>query len=295
MRGLRLRAAALLLGSALVCRPAGGAPARIIAIDDAGDTVRLAAPARRVVSLNPTTTELLFAIGAGASLAGRTDACDFPAEAARVPSVGGGIPPNVEAVAARRPDLVLIYHGGANGEPAARLRALGIPVARLRTDRLDDVPRLARLLGDLTGSRRAADSVARVYSEDLERERAASRAAGTPPLPVLVLAWDQPLVVLGTGSFVSEAIELAGARNVFADIAAPSAPVALESVVRRQPGAIVTMAASGETIARRPEWRSVAAVRAGRIFRLEESVYNHPGPRMPAAIRALRERLTAVQ
>ncbi len=294
MRGLSLRAAALLLGSALVCRPAGGAPARIIAIDDAGDTVRLAAPARRVVSLNPTTTELLFAIGAGASVAGRTDACDFPAEAARVPSVGGGIPPNVEAVAARGPDLVLLYHGGANAEPAARLRGLGIPVARLRTDRLDDVPRLARLLGDFTGSRQTADSVAQVYSEGLGRERAVSRAAGTPPLPVLILAWEQPLVALGAGSFVSEAIELAGARNIFADIAAPSAPLALESVLDRQPAAIVTMAASGETIARRPEWRSVTAVREGRILRLEESAYNHPGPRMPAAIRALRERLSAL-
>jgi iron complex transport system substrate-binding protein len=224
-------------------------------------------------------------------VAGRTDACDFPAAAAAVPSVGGGIPPNVEAVAGRRPDLILIYHGGANAEPAARLRGLGFPVARLRTDRLDDIPRLARLLGELTGRRRAADSVAGEYAEALRRERAAARAAEAGAVPVLILAWEQPLIALGAGSFVSEAVELAGARNIFADVPAPSAPVTLEAVVDRRPRVILMMAASGETIARRPEWRTVAAVREGRLIRLDQSAYNHPGPRMPAAIRALRRRL----
>ncbi len=294
MRGRSLRAAALLLGSALVCRPAGGAPAPIVAIDDAGDTVRLAAPARRIVSLDPTTTELLFAIGAGATVAGRTDACDFPSEAMAVPSVGGGIPPNVEAVVARRPDVVLLYHGGANAAPAGRLRSLGIPVARLRTDRLGNVPRLTRLLGELTGARLAADSVARAYAADLDRERAAARASGIR-LPVLLLAWEQPLIILGAGSFVSEAVELAGARNVFADIAAPSAPVTLEAVADRRPRAILTLGGSGETVSHRPEWRTLAAVREDRLIRLDHSAYNHPGPRMPAAIRALRARLAAVQ
>ncbi len=299
LRGSSLRAAPLVLGGALVCRSADGspvrdAPQRIVALDDAGDTVHLAGPARRVVSLDPTTTELLFAIGAGAALAGRTDACDFPAAAAAVPSVGGGIPPNVEAVAASGPDLVLLYHGGANAGPAARLRGLGIPVARLRTDRLGDVPRLARLLGDFTGSRQGADSVARAYLAELNRERAAARAGSTAPVPVLILAWEQPLIALGAGSFVSEAAELAGARNIFADVSAAAAPVALEAVVNRNPRAVLTMGASGEAITHRPEWRAVATVRQGRVFRLDQSAYNHAGPRMPAAIRALRRRLAAI-
>ncbi|MBA3260086.1 MAG: ABC transporter substrate-binding protein, partial [Gemmatimonadales bacterium] len=129
--------------------------------------------------------------------------------------------------------LVLLYHGGANAGPAARLRGLGIPVARLRTDRLGNVPRLARLLGDLTGSRQGADSIARAFLEGLDRERAASRAAATIPLPVLILAWDQPPIALGAGSFVSEAVELAGARNIFADVSSAAAPVTLEAVVDR--------------------------------------------------------------
>ena len=193
------------------------------------------APARRVVSLDPTTTELLFAIGAGHTVVGRTDACDFPTEAKRVPSLGGGIPPNVEAVAGARPDLVLLYHGGTNAEPAARLRALGIPLARLRTDRLDDVPRLTRLLGELTGAGRGADSVAAdVFARSRPRARRVGGARRIAPVPVLILAWDQPLIALGAGSYVSEAVELAGARNIFDDIASPSAQVTLEAVVDRR-------------------------------------------------------------
>jgi ABC-type Fe3+-hydroxamate transport system substrate-binding protein len=199
----------------------------------------------------------------------------------------------VVGVAGRRPDLVLIYHGGTNAAAAARLRDLGIPVARLRTDRLDDIPRLTRMLGDLTGRRRAADSVALAYSRALQRERALARAGDSAGIPVMILAWDHPLMVLGGGSFVSEAVELAGGRNVFADVAAPSAPVALETVVERRPHAVLLMDAAGEALDRRPEWRTVAAVRGGHLIRLDQSAYNHAGPRMPAAIRALRARLSA--
>jgi ABC-type Fe3+-hydroxamate transport system substrate-binding protein len=284
---------ALFLGIALVCLQADGTPVRIVAVDDAGDTLRLNGPARRVVSLDPTTTELLFAIGAGSTLVGRTDACDFPTEAKRVPSLGGGIPPNIEAVAGARPDLVLLYHAGLNAQPAARLRDLGIPLARLRTDRLDDVPRLTRMLGELTGAGRAADSVAETYARDLARQRATSLGARTAPLPVVIVAWDQPLIVLGAGSYVSQAVELAGARNVFGDIPSPSAQVTLEAVVDRAPRAIIAMSASGAAFSR-PEWRALSAAREQHVVRLEESAYNHPGPRMPAAIHALRARLAEI-
>jgi iron complex transport system substrate-binding protein len=275
---------ALLLGMALACLPAGGTRVRIVAVDDAGDTLRLDAPARRVASLDPTTTELLFAIGAGSALVGRTEACDFPAEARAVPSLGGGIPPTVEAVVAARPDLVLLYHAAVNAQPAARLRTLGIPLARLRTDGLDAVPRLTRILGELTGASRGADSVAEVYARNIQRERDASRGTRATPLPVVIVAWTQPLIVLGAGSYVSEAVELAGARNIFDDISMPSAQVTLEAVVDRAPRAVIAMDASGVS-SLRPEWP---------VIRLQESAYNHPGPRMPAAIHALRARLAAI-
>src|SRR3989442_8532623 len=98
----------------------------IAVTDDAGRRVTLAAPARRIVSLLPSFTELLFAIGAGDRLVGRTAWCDYPPEALAVPRVGDGMPPNVEAVAARRPDLVVLYHSGQNVPAAEQFGRLGI-------------------------------------------------------------------------------------------------------------------------------------------------------------------------
>ena len=103
-------------------------------MDDAGDTVAVAAPAGHIVSLIPATTELLFAIGAGTSVVGRTEWCDYPPAAAAVPNLGDGIAPNVEAVLAIHPDLVLLYNSAQNATAAARLRGLGIPTLRLNTD-----------------------------------------------------------------------------------------------------------------------------------------------------------------
>ncbi len=166
----RLRLVALVAAGLVACHQAGDRLGRAAAVlvDDAGDTLRIARPARRIVSLNPTTTELLFALGAGDRLVGRTDACDYPAAAAGVPSVGAWLPPNVEAVAARSPDLVLLYGSRTNAAAASRLRSLGIAVLALRTDHLADVPRAARLLGRVVDAVPAADSLARSFVAALD-------------------------------------------------------------------------------------------------------------------------------
>jgi ABC-type Fe3+-hydroxamate transport system substrate-binding protein len=261
----------------------------LLVVDDAGDTTRLDAPVRRIVSLNPAITELIFSLGAGHRLVGRTDECTYPEAAGQVPSVGGWLPPNVEAVAARAPDLVLLYEGPTNAIAAARLRALGIAVLALRTDHLADVSRLARLLGPTFGGAGAADSLASSYDAALDSLRLGVLPDSGPS--VALLAWDQPLIVLGAGSFVSEAIELAGARNVFADLAPPSVPVSLETLVSRRPSILVTVGMMSTRFSERPEWQAVRAVRDRRLLRLTESALKWPSPRAPMAIAALRPRL----
>jgi iron complex transport system substrate-binding protein len=241
------------------------------------------------VSLNPVITELVFALGAGDRLVGRTESCDYPPAAARVPSVGGWLPPNVEAVAARAPDLVLLYQGPTTAAAATRLRSLGIPVLALRTDRLADVPRVARVLGTVLGAPRAADSLASSYDAALEtlRHAAVSRAGPT----VAMVSWDQPLIVLGTGSFVSEMVELAGGRNVFDDVPSASAPVSLEALASRAPDIVATVGSMSADFADRPEWRAVPAIRAHRLLALTNPALSHPTPRAPAAIADLRRQL----
>lgn len=270
------------------CRPDAAPATETRVVDDAGDTVAVAPSARRVVSLIPATTELLFAIGAGPVVVGRTAWCDYPAAAAKVPNLGDGIAPNVEAVLASHPDLVILYNSAQNAAIAARLRGLGIAALRLNTDSLGDVVRVGRLLGRLTGHARAADSMAAVF------DTALASATVAPPArrpKVLLLVWEQPPMTIGRGSFLSELVERAGGRNLFADVTSSAGTVSIEAVASRDPDLILTTAAGPVAFAARPEWRPVRAVRQKRFLPVSGSEFNRPSPRAPAAIRELARRL----
>lgn len=270
--------------------PASGG---IRVIDDAGQSVVLPDPATRIVSLIPATTELLFDIGAGAKVIGRTPWCDYPPAASKVPIAGDGINPNLEQLAALRPDLVLLYPSSANATAARRLTQLGIPVFQARTDRIEDVPRLAAVLGRLTGDSLGADSLEHAFAADLA-DATVSSPDHRPS--VFLLVWDQPPMTVGRGSYLTELIERAGGRNIFDDIAASSAPISLEAVARRDPDLILTTSATGTpSFARRPEWQAVEAVRQHRYVVIAGSEFDHPGPRTPLAIRELSARLAEVQ
>jgi ABC-type Fe3+-hydroxamate transport system substrate-binding protein len=281
----------LLFGLALApvaCRPAAQVDTGIIAVDDAGDTIRIATPAGRVVSLIPATTELLFAIGAGSAVVGRTSYCDYPSAAHSVADLGDGIKPNIEAVIGRHPDLVILYNSGQNGAVAARLQSLGIPALRLNTDQLSDVPRVARLLGALTGHQQSADSLVAAFDTAL----AAATVRPSSPRPrILLLVWEQPPMTIGRGSFLSELIERAGAENLFADVPSSSGVVSIEAVASRNPDLIFTTAEGPSGFARRPEWQVVPAVRERRFLAVNGSEFNRPSPRAPGAIRQLASRL----
>ncbi len=284
----RLFASLLLAASALGCQSAAAPHAPLSVVDDAGDTVSLAAPARRIVSLIPATTELLFAIGADSALVGRTSYCDYPAAAKNVPDLGDGIKPNIEAVIASRPDLVILYNSGQNAAVAGRLRELGVAAIRLNTDALSSVPRAARLLGRLTGRGRSADSVVAVFDTALA---SATQVSGSPRPKVLLLVWEQPPMTIGRASFLNELLERAGGENLFADVAGTDGVVSIEAVAARNPDLIFTTAEGPSAFASRPEWQVVPAVREKRFLHVTGSEFNRPSPRSPLAIRQLSARL----
>jgi iron complex transport system substrate-binding protein len=295
--GTRQRLITVLLVASAACAPSTERSGAIVVVDDARDTVRLAAPAQRIVSIIPASTELLFAIGAGPQVVGRSAWDDYPAEASVVTSVGDGIGPNLEAILAQRPDLVVLYLTGSNTEAASRLRALGIPVVQLRTDLLESVPDHARLLGELTGRRSAADSVTEVFESELAAATVSAHSGGSaPPLrSVLILTWDQPPITVGAGSFLDELVTRAGGTNIFHDLPQPSAPVSLEAVAERDPDLILTSTETGPAFTRRPEWLVVRAVRERKFVKVHGSEFDRPGPRSPAAIRALTAALVAAE
>jgi len=287
----RTHLAALLVLAVAACARREHVPARggIVVTDDAGRPVTLAAPARRIVSLLPSFTEILFAIGAGDRLVGRTTWCDYPPEALAVPSVGDGMPPSVEAVAARRPDLVVLYRSGPNVTAAEQLERLGIRTVLFDLNLLEQLGPVARRLGMLTGRRAAADSLARVMDS----------LAAQPPTPstqsLVFIVWDNPPIVIGAGSYLDRLAALAGARNVFHDIGSPSAQVSIETIAARDPDfvALLSDSAVPPRYAARPEWRVVRAVRTARFLFLPGQLFGRPGPRAAEAIRQLRRRLEA--
>jgi ABC-type Fe3+-hydroxamate transport system substrate-binding protein len=287
---LRRSCCLIALLAASACREAPRAPAAVTLVDDGGDSVHVVLPARRVASLIPATTELFFAIGAGDVVVGRTNWCNYPAAAALVPNLGDGMSPNIEAIVAARPDLVVLYRSAQNEAAADRLRSLGIPAIQLRTDSLSDVGRLARMFGRLTGHVADADSmIARFERELAESTRPA--AASRPS--VFLLVWNQPPMTVGAGSYISELIERAGGRNVFEDLPASSGTVSIEAVTARNPDFVLTFDDEVPAFARQPEWQSVRAVRERRFVSAKGSEFDRPSPRAPQAVRALAARLAA--
>lgn len=270
-----------------------GTTASPTVVDDAGRTVAVAIPATRVVSLSPATTELLFAIGAGTKVVGRTKWDVEPPAATSVPSVGDGMQPNVEAIVARRPDLVVAYPSTGNAGAVHQLEQLHIPTVEVGMNRLDDVPRVARLLGPIVAVGARADSLAARFNAGLDSARAARDSQPAGP-SVLLLSWTDPPIVIGAGSFQSELVALAGAHNAFADIAAPSSEVSIETIAARDPDLIVLTGAGDTAWTHRPEWRAVRAVRERRFVRVTGNEFAWPSFRALDAVRELEIALAEV-
>lgn len=262
----------------------------LVLTDDGGREVRLAGPAHRVVSLAPSITELLFALGAGDQVVGRTVYDKYPPAALQVPAVGDGLNPSVEAIVARHPDLVLLYRSAHTDAAAQQLERLGIPTLVVRHDRLADIARTARLLGRATGQESGGQALGRSVDSVL--------AQPLPPVRsrIAYVVWDAPPIVIGAGSFLDELARRAGAENVFHDIATPSATVSIETIVARDPDWIVVVRDSvGDeppAWSRRPEWRVVRAVRQGRFLMLPADLFGQPSARAREAIAEFKKLLS---
>lgn len=291
---LSLIALALMGAGLAACR---GEPARrvgdsaAVVRDDFGDAVRFASDERpgRIVSLIPAATEILFAIGAGPRVVGRTHWDAYPDSARLVPDMGDGIRPNVEVVLAARPDLVILYASADNRDAARQLRAASVPTLSLRIDRIEQfrraTMRIAQVVGDTARARLVIDTVA----QSLDRTR---RATASLPHPrVFWKAWDAPLMAIGGGSYMTELLDIAGARNIYAELPDPSPQVTIEDVIRRDPDLVVAGATSARVFRTVPAWQALRAVREGRIVLVDTTLMAFPSVRLGEAAHVLATRL----
>lgn len=257
--------------------PGTGAPP----VDDFGRPLPRGRTFTRIIALEPATTEILFAIGAGDRLVGRSRFDTYPESALAVPDLGDGIRPNVEALIAARPDLVVLYAGSDNRPAADRLRALGIETVGFRSDRIAGFARitmeLGRLVGDTVRAMAVRDSVMRTIASVEHATR------GAPRPTVLMPVWHNPLYVIGGASFMNELVTIAGGRNVYDSLDAPSPQVTFEDVVGRNPDVVLVGPVGRERLLANAGWRVLPAVQAGRVLAYDTLVTGRPGVRLGEA------------
>lgn len=257
--------------------------------DDFGRPISFGIAPKRLVSLNPTTTELIFALGAGNRVVGRSRWDEWPEAAQRVPEVGDGIRPNVERIIAARPDLVLLYASEDNRAAADRLADAGIPTLSLRIDRVADFDRAIRLIGRVLDDTSAADHVADTVAASLARVR--SETARLPhPSVVWPLANAAPMVV-GGGSFMNDLIEAAGGRNIYGFLPQPSPAVSIEDVIARDPDIVIRGGEGATPGPLGPLWRHLPAVSRGQIATVPSDVVLRPSVQMGSAARSIARAL----
>jgi iron complex transport system substrate-binding protein len=197
----------------------------------------LPGPARRIVSLVPSATLTLGALGAGDHMVARTD-FDTAAWAVPLPSVGSGLYPSIEAIVAARPDLVIRFGGPQDTKTPARLDDLGIPQIAIRPDRVEDVLHIVTLLGSVTGRDATADSIVDALRDELDDVRRS--VADLPPVRAAYILGGAPPWVAGPGTYIDELITLGGGVNVFADLGTKYASVSPEELVSRHVDVVLT-------------------------------------------------------
>ena len=271
--------AILLLLAVSACRKEAAPVAA--ATDDFGDPIVVKAVPQRVVSLNPATTDIVFALGAGDRLVGRTHWDTWPAEALSVPDLGSGIRPDVEAVLGARPDLVLLYASNDNRSAASDFRAAGVNTLALKIDSIAEFYRAARMIGTLLGDSARGVAVADSVKKTLERVRAATASLARPT--VFWHVWDAPLITIARGSYMNELVEIAGGTNIYADLEDASPMVSIEDVLRRRPDYIITGPQGAEKIAKDPRWAESPAVKAGKVVVADTMLVGRPSVRLGEA------------
>jgi len=261
--------------------------AQATASDDVGVTITLAQPARRIVSLAPNATELLYAVGAGAQLVGVVASSDWPPEAKMLPRVGDAHALDLERIVALGPDLVVTWPYTVAAQVAV-LRARGIPVFTLDPATIDGIASGMERLGELTGTRAAAAAQAARFRDRLARLRA--QYAGAPTVRVFYEIWGMPLYTIGGRHLITQALAACGGENVFATSSAPAPLVSVEAVLAARPDAIV----AGASDAVRPDWLdewrrwpAQPAVAHGRLYTVDANLLHRAGPRFVDGVEAL--------
>lgn len=247
--------------------------------DGAGRQVTIPAEPKRVVSVAPSNTEIVFALGKGDVLVGRSEFDEYPPEVLEIDSVGGYSPPNYELILSKEPDLVLVI-GGSEEATSKLVSEYGLTVVVIDSESFSDVYAAIRLLGQILNVQEKAEQLASEMEQRVNEIAAKAAQAETRP-KVFYEVWNDPLMTAGKGTFIDELIRLAGGENVGAIVEGWSG-FSLEQVLAADPDIIMAGShfdTSG--IVSRPGWGEIKAVKEGKVYPVEDpDLVTLPGPRL---------------
>ena len=293
-----VRRAALFVTSLLLCctiemgaqatSPSAPAPVTMREVtDEVGRTVRVPVNPVRIVSLAPSLTETVYALGAEDRLVGDTDYCDYPPEAQKKRKVGGVIDPNLEEIAALHPELVLVTKGANRLETVRALDTFGIPTYATDPHEVDEIITSTEKLADVLNVPAAGKAVA----EDLQRRLTVlqTKLAALPPRRVLFVVWTEPLISIGKDTFIADALHKAGAVSIV-ESTQDWPQISMEEVARLQPEYLIFAAFHPDaavhdfdSLANLAGWRILNALRY-RHYPVISSAAIRPAPRIVSAI-----------
>jgi cobalamin transport system substrate-binding protein len=262
--------------------------------DETGRSVRIPNPVRRVVSLAPSLTESIYALGMENLLVGDTDYCDYPPEATKKHKVGGAINPSLEEIAALKPDLVLVIKSLNRPETVQQLDRLGIAAYATDPHTIDEIRSSVRRLAEILGNAAAGEVLdAALLQQETALQKKLQNAA---PKRVLFIVWTDPLISIGKHTFIADALAHAGAISVV-ESSQDWPQMSLEEMARLQPEFLVFASGHSEAVSRdmealakRPGWDELDAVKHRRFAVISDAV-NRPAPRLFSAVEDLARQL----
>lgn len=257
-------------------------------LDDFGNEVKLEGPAQRIISLAPSNTEILFAIGAGDRVIGVTTFDDYPEEVLEIEKIGDFNGMNLERIIELEPDLVISYGEGIT-EETQRLVEAGIQIAGFEPESIEEILETIERIGLLTGN----SSEAEVLSQEMLEKEAEliDKVKGLESKKVFYEIWHEPLMAAGPGSFVDQLILLAGGVNVAGDAESEYPQFDLEQLIERNPQVYLTAndlpEKTADSIKERPGYENIDAIMNGQIYLLDGNIMSRPGPRIIEALEIL--------
>lgn len=264
--------------------------------DDFGRIISVRFPPQRIVSLAPAATAMLVAAGARSQLVGTIEYSGQPPAEKELATIGTSDAVDMERLIALRPDVVVVWPGGNNPAQIATIERLGIPVYRQEAVTLDAIVASLRRVGRLTGTSPVADREASALETKLAALRRRYATASHAP-GVFLEVWDRPLYTVGGKELMSAALQVCGARNVFADLPERAPAIGIEAVLARNPDIIIAAAPPGRGASWLAQWQrfpSLGAVKAGRLLAFEDQRLSGLGPGVIDATAAMCRKIAAL-